>query len=149
MLPDHAVNTLGGIALPIGVIWDNENEFAETGQTLFRTLDGGIVNIEQTNNGIGQKITLLVGIQNCYFVESQLTALKALAATEEQEYTLAWGAYNGSWSTTNYTVIFDKSDGAAINMTRYRDNKRRLPILASTGAVSEIYIGQINLMRTQ
>jgi hypothetical protein len=83
----------------------------------------------------------------CYLTGAQVAALKLLAAVEETTYVLVWGAYSGSWSTTSYTVVFDKSSGAAVDMEPLRDDKLRYQIPDSFAAPAIIYTGQINLMR--
>lgn len=140
-LPNHPVNTLAGIALPRGVAWQNRFEYPVIGQKLVRMLDGSLDQYVQANHGVGQPITLLITLPLCYFTKAQYDAMQAKADVAGATYTFTWGYYAGSWTTTDYGVIFDFQNGAAVNVI----GQNRF--VYSAGKRIDIYTGQINLLR--
>lgn len=141
-LPNHPAHSLAGIALPRGVVWPNRYQRQFIGQQLIRMLNGSIDQYAQANNGIGQPVTLQIALPASYLSQSQYDALQTKADVVGASYTLAWGDYSSVWSTTDYTVIFDFQQGAAIDVQR-----QIVRLSSAAGALTPIYTGQINLLR--
>lgn len=139
-IANHPVNSLGGVALPRGVNWLNRYQHPVQGQTLIRMLDGGVDQYAQ-DNPMGRSIVLEIARPACYLSLAQMQSLQALEASVGTQYTLAWGDYTTSWATTNYTVIFDFSNGPAISMS-----PGEVKHVSSVGADALIFEGTINLL---
>ncbi len=138
---DHPAHSLGGVALPVNVLWTDRQQEILVGQQLRRSLSGNI-DVYEVAVTKGQPITLDVTLNgNSMLTQAKYDALKALASAVNTTYTLSWGAYNTiseTWTNTNYTVIFRHSDAPVLDF-QVIDH----PAMAYDGGY---YEGQIKLL---
>lgn len=135
-LSDHSINRIDSIYLPSGTRWLDRAQHQARAATLRRTLDGRIHEYS-TAVSVGRPITLDITAPYSWLYLAKYTALQVLAVAEGAQYSFNWQAPNNG-ATETYTVIFDWSEGPALDMT-HRDSR---PIAIDYG----LYEGQIHLI---
>ena len=98
---------LGGVALP-HLIWVDEYQVQDIAQSTKRTLGGGLVVYEQ-NLIAGRPITLEATEDQGWLTKAQVESLRALEAVAT--------SYNLQVGGQNFTVIFRRDEGPAIEVT--------------------------------
>lgn len=127
-LPDGA-NSLGGVLLPVGVRWIDNQQYSHVGQSQQYAL-GGKLYIDE-NYRAGRSITLDIRRPYCWLYESKLDSLRALEAVIGAQYALVW-------RTASYAVRFDRSSGLALDFAHIERGPQDLGL----------YEGQIRLIAT-
>jgi hypothetical protein len=100
--------SIGGVALDDDLIWSDRYTSTHVEQHNKRTLGGRLV----TYTGellAGVPITLNAVSDQGWLTKAQVVALLAIANVPGATYALVFGA-------ENYTVMFDNSNGPAVNM---------------------------------
>jgi hypothetical protein len=114
-----AIN-LGGIALPDGLVWEDELAWDPTVQVVQHTLDGALV-VEEATRLAGRPVTLRGGRRWAWITRAQVLALQALLATP------------------GVTLTLTLHDARSLSVTPRRDDDRGalsvepLPVVADSG----------------
>lgn len=117
-LPDGP-SSLAGVALPEGVQWVDRPNMAQQGMTVLRAQSGNIHTYAQIVP-MGIPIELVIAPPESWLRYDKLDLYRAASAIVGAQYTLAWGQRNPDTDlveVTNYTVIFDHRQGAAVEFT--------------------------------
>lgn len=141
-LPNHSRFMLAGQNLPVNVQWQDRYQQIAVGQDIRRALSGGI-HVREQSVSQGQAITLVFEQGESYLTQLQYDTLLALSVATGTTYALVWGDWNGSvWTTLNYTVVFDHSNGPAMEF------ERSFPVWSGiAGAELHTWTGSIHLVR--
>lgn len=101
---------LGGITLNPSLQWINKEQYTPVVQEIKETLGGSIV-VYAKVLGKGRPIILEATDEEGWFTYQMVTSLQALANDPDGTYTL-------NFHGTNYTVMFDNSQGSSLEFTK-------------------------------
>lgn len=85
-----AIVNIGGVAIATGLVWTDRNAFSHAGQSVRRTLGGGLVVYTSSLSG-GRPITLASLEDQGFVTHAQVQALQVLSENPEAVYNLTVG----------------------------------------------------------
>lgn len=120
-LPDHAINNIGGVFLPMNTVWVDRRSELLIRQTIDIALDGSVHEYSQAVS-VGQSILLDCSYREgdnrgSIISETKYLELRPLAAAVSAEYQFDWSVYDRvleEYVTESYNVMFDHSSGPAL-----------------------------------